>query len=69
MIQIPWFKGPKDNMSHFHPDNVGYYGKPMSSLSKDELLEAVLELIEIIHNCPVKGKCNDILELIEKEKN
>jgi hypothetical protein len=56
-------------MSDFHPDNVGYYGKPLSSLSKDELLKAVLELTEIIHNCPVKGRCNEILERIEKKKN
>jgi hypothetical protein len=55
-------------MSDFHPDNVGYYGKPLSSLSKDELLKAVLEIAEIIHNCPVKGRCNEILELIEREK-
>ena len=55
-------------MSDFRPDNVGYYGKPLSSLSKDELLEAVLEVAEIIHNCPVKGRCNEILELIEKKK-
>ena len=55
-------------MSDFHPDNVGYYGKPMSSLSKDELLKAVLEVAEIIHNCPVKGRCNEILELIKKKK-
>lgn len=55
-------------MSHFHPDNVGYYGKPVSSLTKVELLKAVLELAEIIHNCPVKGRCNEILERIEREK-
>jgi hypothetical protein len=55
-------------MSDFHPDDVGYYGKPLSSLSKEELLKALLEIAEIIHNCPVKGRCNEILELIEKEK-
>lgn len=55
-------------MSDFHPDNVGYYGKPLSTLSKDELLKAVLEVAEIIHNCPVKGRCNEILELREKKK-
>mgnify|MGYP000305442558 CR=1 FL=1 len=55
-------------MSDLRPDNVGYYGKPLSSCSKDELLKAVLEIVEIIHNCPVKGRCNEILELIEKEK-
>ena len=55
-------------MSDFRPDNVGYYGKPLSSLGKDELLKAVLEIVEIIHNCPVKGRCNEILEIIEQEK-
>jgi len=55
-------------MSDFRPDNVGYYGKPLSSLTKDELLKAVLELAEIIHNCPVKGKCSEILERRELEK-
>ena len=55
-------------MSDFHPDKIGYYGRPVSSLTKDELLKAVMELAEIIYNCPVKGKCNEILERIEQEK-
>ncbi len=55
------------NMSDLHPDKIGYYGKPVSSLTKDELLKAVLELAEIMYNCPVKGKCNEILNLIEKQ--
>ena len=55
-------------MSDFSPEKVGYYGKSVSSLTKDELIKTVLEVAEIIHNCPVKGKCNEILERIEKEK-
>jgi len=54
-------------MSDLHPDKIGYYGKPVSSLTKDELLKAVLELSEIIYNCPVKGKCCEILKLIEQQ--
>ena len=54
------------SMSDLHPDKIGYYGKPVSSLTKDELLQVVLELSEIIYNCPVKGKCSEILKLIEK---
>ena len=54
------------NMSDLHPDKIGYYGKPVSSLTKDELLKVVLELSETIYNCPVKGKCNEILKLIKK---
>jgi len=53
-------------MTDLHPDKIGYYGKPVSSLNKNELLKVVLELSEIIYNCPVKGKCGEILKLIEK---
>ena len=52
-------------MSNFQPDIVGYYGKPVTSLTKDELLKAVLELSEIIYNCPVLGKCKEVIEPIE----
>ena len=48
-------------------DKIGYYGKPVSSLSKGELVKVVLELSEIIYNCPVKGKCGEILKLLEKQ--
>jgi len=54
-------------MSSLEPDKVGYYGRPVSSLTKNELLEAVLVLAEIIHNCPVKGKCSEILEFLKKQ--
>ena len=50
-----------------HPDKIGYYGKPVSSLAKGELVKVVLELSEIINNCPVKGKCSEILKLIENQ--
>lgn len=50
-----------------HPDKIGYYGKPVSSLTKGELVEVVLELSEIISNCPVKGKCGEVLKLIENQ--
>ncbi len=54
-------------MSNLELDKIGYYGRPVSSLSKDELLKVVLELSEIIYNCPVKGKCNEILKHLEKQ--
>ena len=54
-------------MSYLEPDKIGYYGKPLSSLTKDELLKVVLELSEIIYNCPVKGNCKEILKLMEKQ--
>ena len=54
-------------MSDLLPDKIGYYGKPVSSLTKNELLKVVVELSEIIYHCPVKGKCSEILKLIEKQ--
>ena len=55
------------NMSDLELDKIGYYGKPVSSLSKDELLKVVSELSKKIYNCPVKGNCREILKLIEKQ--
>jgi hypothetical protein len=51
------------------PDKIGYYGKPITSLTKEELLEVLLELSEIIYNCPVKGECNEILKLIDNQSS
>ena len=55
------------SMSDLKPDEIGYYGKPVMSLDKDELIKVVLELSQIIHNCPVKGRCREILKLIEEK--
>jgi hypothetical protein len=49
-------------MSNLQPDQVRYYGKSVVSLTKDELLKAVLELSEIIFHCPVLGKCKEVME-------
>ena len=54
-------------MSDLQPDKIGYYGKPISSLTKDELLKVVLELSEIIFHCPVLGKCKEVMEHVGKE--
>jgi len=55
------------NMSDLDLDKIGFYGRPVSSLNKDELLKVILELSEKIYNCPVKGKCSEILTLLEKK--
>ncbi len=55
------------SMNDLQPDNIGYYGKPLSSLTKDELLKAVLELSKIIYNCPTKGECSEIVKQIENQ--
>ena len=53
--------------SVLQPDKIGYYGKPITSLTKEELLKVVLELSEIINNCPVKGNCGEIVKLLENQ--
>jgi hypothetical protein len=53
--------------SGLQPDKIGYYGKPITSLTKEELLKVVLELSEKINNCPVKGECAEIVKLIENQ--
>jgi len=54
-------------MSDLELDKIGYYGKPVSSLSKEELLKVILELSKKIYDCPVKGNCKDILNILEKQ--
>lgn len=49
-------------MSELDGKNVAYYGKPITSLTKEELLEALLELAKIINDCPVKGNCRKLLD-------
>ena len=55
------------SMSDLSPDKIGYYGKSVESLNKDELIKVVLELSQIIYDCPVKGKCREILKIIEEQ--
>jgi hypothetical protein len=45
--------------------DVAYYGKPIASLNKEELLEVVLELAKIINDCPVKGGCKKLFEFTD----
>jgi hypothetical protein len=49
-------------MSKLDVKEVAYYGKPIASLNKEELLEALLELAKIINDCPVKGDCKKLFD-------
>ena len=46
----------KLSMRKLDPDKFGYYGKSISSMSKEELLKALTELIERVRKCPHKDK-------------
>ncbi len=54
-------------MKKFDPEEIGYYGKPLISLTKKELLEAFSDVAGIIHECAVKDK--KLEEFIHIKKN
>jgi hypothetical protein len=47
-------------MSKLDVKDIAYYGKPIESLNKEELLEAILELAQMINDFPVKGNCKKL---------
>jgi len=43
---------------------IAYYGKPIDSLTRDELISALEELAGAIHDCAVKNKrCSEIIKV------
>ena len=46
-----------------NPTEIGYYGRPISDLSKDELLDAIVELCMIYEESEKKSKncCKKVL--------
>jgi hypothetical protein len=43
---------------------IAYYGKPIESLTRDELISALEELAGAIHDCAVENKkCADVIEI------
>lgn len=49
-------------MSKLNANDIAYYGKPITSLNREELLAALLNLANIINACPVKGECAKLVE-------
>jgi len=41
-------------MKKIPPEKIGYYGRPITALSKAELLDALSDLVTVIHNCSQK---------------
>jgi hypothetical protein len=51
-------------MSKLDFKQIGYYGKPIDSLTREELLSAIEELAGAIHDCAVGNKkCSEILKI------
>jgi len=43
---------------------IAYYGRPIDSLTRDELISALEELAGAIHDCAVKNKrCSEIIKV------
>ncbi len=47
--------------------DIGYYGRPISSLNREELLEAFAELAAIVRECAVQGKKCEYFIFIKKD--
>lgn len=54
-------------MKKFDAKEIGYYGKPITTLTRDELLSAFEEVAGIIHECSIKDK--KIEQFIHVKKN
>lgn len=55
-----------NTLKKFDYKEIGYYGKPIDSLTREELLEAFAELAGAIAECAVKGKKCEELIFIKK---
>ena len=51
-------------MSKIDSKQIAYYGKPIDSLTREELISALEELAGAIHACAVKNKrCSEIIRV------
>ncbi len=51
-------------MAKIHCKQIAYYGKPIESLTRDELISALEELAGAIQDCAVgRKKCEEILQI------
>ena len=56
--------GGGKHMYKIDASHIGYYGKPISSLTKNEFINALEELAGAIHDCAVKNKrCSQIIKI------
>ena len=49
--------------------DIGYHGKPIEALTREELMEALLELTQIVYNCAsTNNQCKAILTINQSKK-
>ena len=53
-------------MSKIDSNQIAYYGKPIDSLTRDELIGALEDLAGAIQDCALKGRpCREIIQVKE----
>ena len=57
-------------MTQIDPEKIGYYGRPITKMTREELLNAFIDLVLVIQDCTKKdGKCKDVLNVAEHSNN
>ena len=57
-------------MSKVDRKEIAYYGRPIDTLSREELLQAFEELASAIEDCAIKdSKCQDIIHIKRKSES
>jgi hypothetical protein len=47
--------------------DIGYHGRSIDNLTKEELLEAFLDLVQKVHECAERGnKCKDVFTVCDE---
>ena len=51
-------------MEKLDPNEISYRGKPITSLNREEIIEALVELASLINKwAQMDGKCKDALKM------
>ena len=62
-----WGGGVSKHMSKIDHKQIGYYGRPIDSLTRDELISALEELTAAINYCAVgNNKCKEIIQIKDR---
>jgi hypothetical protein len=58
--------GGGGRMYRMEPKDIGYYGKPIDALSRDELINAITELAQAIYDCAAtNGDCRKFVPNVD----
>ena len=56
-------------MEGIDPNKIGYFGNPITSLTREQLIDAIVELTSLMLKCTHRdGKCKDALKVNENSE-